>query len=51
MDGENGLLLTRGVDHLFNRSFIGFDGDGALLVSPVAHREWLQRMALTLSAR
>jgi putative restriction endonuclease len=46
MDGENGLLLTRSVDHLFDRSFIGFDGNGALLVSPVAHRESLQRMGI-----
>jgi hypothetical protein len=46
LDGENGLLLTPTVDHLFDRGFIGFDGDGALIVSPVAHRESLQRMGI-----
>jgi predicted restriction endonuclease len=46
LDGENGLLLTPSVDHLFDRGFIGFDGDGALIVSPVAHRESLQRMGI-----
>jgi putative restriction endonuclease len=46
LDGENGLLLTPTVDHLFDRGFIGFDGDGGLIVSPVAHRESLQRMGI-----
>jgi putative restriction endonuclease len=46
LDGENGLLLTPSIDHLFDRGFIGFDGDGALIVSPVAHRESLQRMGI-----
>jgi putative restriction endonuclease len=46
LDGENGLLLTPSVDHLFDRGFIGFDGDGGLIVSPVAHRESLQRMGI-----
>lgn len=46
LDGENGLLLTPSVDHLFDRGFIGFDGNGDLIVSPVAHRESLQRMGI-----
>jgi predicted restriction endonuclease len=46
LDGENGLLLTPSVDHLFDRGFIGFDGEGAIIVSPVAHRESLQRMGI-----
>ena len=46
LDGENGLLLTPSVDHLFDRGFIGFEDDGALIVSPVAHRESLQRMGI-----
>lgn len=46
LDGENGLLLTPSVDHLFDRGFIGFDGDGDLIVSPVAHRESLLRMGI-----
>lgn len=46
LDGENGLLLTPDVDHLFDRGFISFDDDGTLLVSPVTHREVLRRMGL-----
>jgi putative restriction endonuclease len=37
LDGENGLLLTPSIDHLFDRGFIGFEDDGNLLISPVAH--------------
>ena len=36
LDGENGLLLTASIDHLFDRGFIGFDRSGELLISPVA---------------
>lgn len=46
LNGENGLLLTPTIDHLFDRGFIGFDSDGVLLVSPVAHRESLLRMGV-----
>lgn len=46
LDGENGLLLTPDVDHLFDRGFISFEDSGAVLVSPVVHRESLQRMGL-----
>lgn len=46
IDGENGLLLTPTVDHLFDRGFISFEGDGRLLVSPVAHPQSLQRMGI-----
>ena len=28
LDGENGLLLTPSIDHLFDRGFIGFEGNG-----------------------
>jgi putative restriction endonuclease len=37
LDGENGLLLTPTIDHLFDRGFIGFENSGELIVSPVAH--------------
>jgi hypothetical protein len=37
LDGENGLLLTPSIDHLFDRGFIGFDDSGDLIISPVAH--------------
>ncbi|MEA3096826.1 HNH endonuclease [Caballeronia mineralivorans] len=33
LDGNNGLLLSPHVDHLFDRGFISFSSDGALLVS------------------
>ena len=46
LDGENGLLLTPSIDHLFDRGFISFRGDGRLLVSPVAHRPSLARMGV-----
>lgn len=46
LDGENGLLLTPNVDHLFDRGFIGFDDNGDLLVSPVAHVASLNRMGV-----
>jgi hypothetical protein len=46
LDGENGFLLTPSVDHLFDRGFISFDDGGSLLISPVAHRESLERMGI-----
>jgi HNH endonuclease len=44
LNGENGLLLTPSIDHLFDRGFIGFEDSGTLIISPVAHRPSLQRM-------
>jgi len=46
LDGENGLLLTPNADHLFDRGFIGFDDNGDVLVSPVAHRESLAKLGV-----
>ena len=46
LNGENGLLLTPSIDHLFDRGFIGFENNGKLIVSPVAHRPSLQRMGI-----
>lgn len=46
LDPHNGLLLTPSIDHLFDRGFLSFAGDGRLLVSPVAHRPSLQRMGV-----
>lgn len=46
LDGDNGLLLTPSIDHLFDRGFISFTGEGGLLVSPVAHRSSLKRMGV-----
>ena len=46
LNGENGLLLTPSIDHLFDRGFIGFEDNGRLIVSPVAHATSLQRMGI-----
>ncbi len=46
LDGENGLLLTPTIDHLFDKGFISFDSNGDLLVSPVADRISLARMGI-----
>ena len=46
LNGENGLLLTPSIDHLFDRGFIGFENSGQLIISPVAHLPSLQRMGI-----
>jgi putative restriction endonuclease len=46
LDGENGLLLTPNADHLFDRGFIGFEDNGDVLISPVAHAESLALLGL-----
>jgi HNH endonuclease len=46
LNGENGLLLTPSIDHLFDRGFIGFEDSGELIISPVAHKPSLQRMGV-----
>jgi len=46
LNGENGLLLTPSIDHLFDRGFIGFENSGDLIISPVAHKPSLQRMGV-----
>jgi hypothetical protein len=42
----NGLMLTPTIDHLFDRGFISFQNDGELMVSPVAHKESLNKMGV-----
>ncbi|MBZ1351202.1 HNH endonuclease [Alcaligenaceae bacterium LF4-65] len=49
LNGENGLLLTPTIDHLFDRGFIGFENNGELIISPVAHRPSLERMGIETS--
>jgi putative restriction endonuclease len=49
LDGENGLLLTPTIDHLFDRGFISFEDDGLLLISPVAHKPSLERMGISVT--
>jgi len=48
LDGENGLLLTPTIDHLFDRGFISFENNGELLISPVAHERSLKRMGIQI---
>jgi putative restriction endonuclease len=50
LNGENGLLLTPSIDHLFDRGFIGFEDNGTLIISPVAHRPSLERMGIETSS-
>jgi putative restriction endonuclease len=50
LDGENGLLLTPTVDHLFDKGFISFEDKGGLIVSPVAHQVSLAKMGITPGA-
>jgi len=45
LNGENGLLLTPRIDHLFDRGFSGFEDNGTLIIAPVAHGPSLQRWA------
>jgi putative restriction endonuclease len=49
LNGDNGLLLTPSIDHLFDRGFIGFEDNGQLIISPVAHKPSLQRMGIEIS--
>src|SRR5208337_4209250 len=51
LNGENGLLLTPSIDHLFDRGFISFENNGELLISPVAHPISLQRMNVPTNER
>ena len=46
LDGENGLLLTPSIDHLFDRGFITFEDAGQLVLSPVADVTSLERMGV-----
>jgi putative restriction endonuclease len=46
LDGENGLLLTPTIDHLFDKGFISFENNGDLILSPVADRTSIQRMGI-----
>lgn len=46
LDGENGLMLTPTIDHLFDRGFIAFESSGHLVVSPSANKDALNRMGV-----
>jgi len=38
--------MTPSMDHVFDRGFIGFEDSGNLIISPVAHRQSLERMGI-----
>jgi hypothetical protein len=46
LDGENGLLLTPTIDHLFDKGFMSFEDTGRLIISPVADPQSLERMGV-----
>jgi len=50
LSGENGLLLTPNVDHLFDKGFLSFEGSGELIVSPVSDPVSLRRMGILVDA-
>ena len=49
LDGENGLLLTPSIDHLFDKGFISFENDGRVVISSVADVVSLRRMGIDSS--
>jgi len=49
VDGANGLLLAPHVDHLFDRGFISFTGDGDFLVSKKLNPAVLEKWSISLS--
>ncbi len=51
LNGENDLLLTPSIDHLFDRGFISFENNGDLLVSPVCHKLSLEKMGVPIKAK
>jgi putative restriction endonuclease len=51
LNGENGLLLTPTIDHLFDRGFIAFEDTGELLISPVAYQPSLEKMGIPCGER
>lgn len=51
LNGENGLLLTPTIDHLFDRGFIAFEDNGELLISPLALQPSLQKMGIPYGQR
>lgn len=48
LSGENGLLLTPTIDHLFDKGFLSFEDGGRLIVSPVADPVSLGRMGIQM---
>jgi putative restriction endonuclease len=51
LNGENGLLPTPTIDHLFDKGFISFEDKRDLIVSPVADRPSLLKMGIKPEAK
>lgn len=51
LDGNNGLLLTAHVDHLFDRGLISFGHDGTLLVSTALAPSDFTLLGLTVQSK
>jgi len=47
LDGNNGLLLSPHVDHLFDRGFISFTPHGKLLVSNELNKSVLEKWSIS----
>jgi putative restriction endonuclease len=51
LDGENGLLLSPNVDHLFDRGLISFQDNGILLVSPAVKLKTVCRLGIPVDSK
>jgi len=49
LDGNNGLLLSPNIDHLFDQGFISFESDGKLLASSLIETDQLVALGVPLS--
>lgn len=49
LDGNNGLLLSPHVDRLFDRGYISFEDNGALMLSPVLPAEVISAWGMSAS--
>ena len=49
LDGNNGLMLSPHVDHLFDRGFISFKNNGDLLISSVVNIDMLHSWGIFIS--
>jgi hypothetical protein len=48
LDGNNGLLLSPNIDHLFDRGYITFCDDGKVIISNRISPDQLKRMGITV---
>jgi hypothetical protein len=48
LDGNNGLLLSPNIDHLFDRGYISFLDDGRMLLSPLMDPAQIARLGVPI---